>query len=106
MIPHGNDNESGRKHVTVLHLIYRIVNGKFQNFGLFETRRAAEKDLAVINRQSGGWQITEVPCLADLLGGRTPSAPEDAATAHPAGAPFKGVAQWQGRHKEKPVKMD
>jgi hypothetical protein len=72
MAMHGNGNESGRKHVCVLHLIYRIVDGKLQNYGLFETRREAERDLAIVDRESGGWQITEVPCLADLLGGRNP----------------------------------
>jgi hypothetical protein len=78
MTTHDNDNESGRMPVTVLHLIYRIVDGKFQNYGLFETRREAERDLALISRDSGGWQIAEVPCIADLLGGRKPY------TEHPA----------------------
>ena len=75
---YGNDNENGRKPVTVLHLIYRIVNGKFENFGFYETRRAAEKDLALVNREWEGWQIAEVPCMADLLGGRNSD------TQHPA----------------------
>jgi len=71
MTAHGND-KSGRMPVTVLHLIYRIVDGKFQDYGLFETRKAAERDLALISRDSDGWQIAEVPCIADLLGGRNP----------------------------------
>jgi hypothetical protein len=78
MTTNGNDNESGRMPVTVLHLIYRIVDGRFQNYGLFETRREAERDLALISRDSGGWQIAEVPCIADLLGRR------NRGTEHPA----------------------
>lgn len=72
MATHGNDSEGGRKPITVLYLVYRIVDGKFENFGLVETRREAERDLALVNREWGGWQIAEVPCVADLLGGRNP----------------------------------
>jgi len=75
MTTYSKDSDSGRKYTTELHLIYRIVDSKFESFGLFETRPAAEKEIALINRKGGGWQIADVPCLGwgivgDLLVGR------------------------------------
>jgi hypothetical protein len=52
--------EHGRRHTTVLHLVYRIEGGELKTLGLFETRADAEEDLALM---SDVWKVADVLCL-------------------------------------------
>jgi hypothetical protein len=53
----------GLKYQTVGYLIYRIKDKQLEAYALFETREAAEEDLALINRRSSSWRIANVPFL-------------------------------------------
>ena len=53
----------GLKYATFLHLIYRITDDRqLEVLGVLETREAAERELAVINRD-GTWSIAAINCL-------------------------------------------
>jgi hypothetical protein len=62
MTTHSKDTPYGRKYSTALHLVYRIKkSGELEAFGLFETREAAEENVALMS--GDGWQIADILCL-------------------------------------------
>lgn len=88
MTTYSRDTSAGRKHETVLHLVYRItITGSLETAGLFETREKAEETLAWLDQQrtdtyhQSVWQIANVPCVSwgivdDVVGRNGTFAPE------------------------------
>jgi hypothetical protein len=52
---------TGRLTVNWGWLVYRIIDGEAEFLGLYQTREAAEKDVAVVSKQR--WVIERVPLI-------------------------------------------